>query len=77
MRALLASGLLGHPEAKSSWRLPRIVWNGFMVAPRHAVRQIESLMPGELRVYDARGAEEGSTCILDVGLTFAGPTVRR
>ena len=35
-----------------------VVWNGFMVAPQTAIRQIESLMPGEFRAYDTRGNEK-------------------
>lgn len=57
VRAILASGLLSratlNPLAAAS-----VVWNGFMVAPQTVVRQIESIMPGELRVYDSRGAEK-------------------
>jgi asparagine synthase (glutamine-hydrolysing) len=56
VRAILASGLLGkaklNPLAAGS-----VVWNGFMVAPQTSVQQIESLMPGEFRVYDTRGIE--------------------
>ena len=57
VRAILASGLLGTPKL-NPLAAASIVWNGFMVAPQTAVRQIESVMPGELRVYDARGAEK-------------------
>jgi asparagine synthase (glutamine-hydrolysing) len=57
VRALLASGLLGtprlRPEAAAS-----AVWNGFIVGPQTAVEGIESLWPGELRVYGGRGEEE-------------------
>jgi asparagine synthase (glutamine-hydrolysing) len=57
VRAILASGLLGaaklNPLAAAS-----IIWNGFMVAPQTAVLQIESIMPGELRVFDAHGIEK-------------------
>src|SRR5882762_84309 len=59
VRALLASGLLGNtrlrPEAVAS-----VVWNGFVVGPHTAVEGVESLWPGELRVYDAAGKEKVS-----------------
>lgn len=56
VRAILASGLLGTPKL-NPLAAASIVWNGFMVAPQTAVQQIESVMPGELRVYDTRGNE--------------------
>jgi asparagine synthase (glutamine-hydrolysing) len=56
VRAILASGLLGKPKL-NPLAAASVVWNGFMVAPQTAVRQIESVMPGELRVYDTRGTE--------------------
>jgi asparagine synthase (glutamine-hydrolysing) len=56
VRAILASGLLGTPKL-NPLAAASMVWNGFMVAPQTAVQQIESVMPGELRVYDTRGNE--------------------
>ena len=56
VRAILASGLLGTPKL-NPLAAASIVWNGFMVAPQTAVQQIESVMPGELRVFDTRGRE--------------------
>jgi asparagine synthase (glutamine-hydrolysing) len=56
VRAILASGLLGTPKL-NPLAAASVVWNGFMVAPQTAVQQIESIMPGEFRVYDARGQE--------------------
>jgi asparagine synthase (glutamine-hydrolysing) len=56
VRAILASGLLGTPKL-NPLAAASVVWNGFMVAPQTAVQQIESVMPGELRVYDTRGNE--------------------
>jgi len=58
VRAILASGLIAAPKL-NPLAAASIVWNGFMVAPHTAVRQIESVMPGELRIYDIRGAERG------------------
>ena len=56
VRAILASGLLGKPRL-NPLAAASVVWNGFMVAPQTAVQQIESVMPGELRIYDKRGVE--------------------
>jgi asparagine synthase (glutamine-hydrolysing) len=56
VRAILASGLLGTPKL-NPLAAASVVWNGFMVAPQTAVQQIESVMPGQLRVYDTRGIE--------------------
>src|SRR5439155_11566816 len=59
VRALLASGLLGKPrlcpEAAAS-----VVWNGFVAGPDTAVAGVESLSPGQLRIYDVTGKEEVS-----------------
>ncbi|HZR07426.1 MAG TPA: asparagine synthase (glutamine-hydrolyzing) [Myxococcales bacterium] len=59
VRALLASGLLGkarlHPEAAAS-----VVWNGFVMGPDTVVQGVESVSPGQLRVYGSEGAEEVS-----------------
>jgi asparagine synthase (glutamine-hydrolysing) len=56
IRAIMASGLLGTPRL-NPLAAASMVWNGFMVAPQTAVAQIESLLPGEYRVYDRRGGE--------------------
>ena len=56
VRAILASGLIAAPKL-NPLAAASVIWNGFMVAPQTAVQQIESVMPGELRVYDNRGAE--------------------
>jgi asparagine synthase (glutamine-hydrolysing) len=57
VRALVASGLLGrprlHPGAAAS-----VVWNGFVAGPDTAVEGVESLWPGQLRVYSDDGNEE-------------------
>src|SRR5262245_55933038 len=56
VRALLASGLLGkvrlNPLAAAS-----IAWNGFLVTPETAVAGIETVWPGELRIFDGAGKE--------------------
>ena len=56
VRAILSSGLLGTPKL-NPLAAASVVWNGFMVAPQTAVQQIESILPGEFRVYDAGGNE--------------------
>jgi asparagine synthase (glutamine-hydrolysing) len=56
MRAILASRLIANPRLSPS-APASVLWNGFMVAPTTAVEQIDSVMPGELRVYDRRGKE--------------------
>ena len=57
VRALLASGLLGtprlHPHATAS-----VVWNGFIMGPETAVENVESLSPGQLRLFEATGRQE-------------------
>src|SRR5882762_5528319 len=59
LRALLASGLLGTPrllpEAAAS-----VVWNGFVAGPLTAVEGVESLWPGQLRVFGDDGSEEAA-----------------
>ncbi len=56
VRALLASGLLGTPRLDAS-AAASLVWNGFLVGPGTAVQGVESLMPGQLRLYAETGAE--------------------
>ena len=57
LRAILASGLLGKPRLNPQ-AAASVVWNGFMVTPDTAIKGIESVMPGELRVFDGHGREE-------------------
>jgi asparagine synthase (glutamine-hydrolysing) len=57
VRALLASGLLGTPRLDPS-ASASLVWNGFVVGPQTAVEGVESLLPGQLRVYADTGAEQ-------------------
>ncbi|HET9156959.1 MAG TPA: asparagine synthetase B, partial [Myxococcaceae bacterium] len=56
VRALLASGLLGTPRLDPS-APASLAWNGFLVGPRTAVDGVESLLPGELRLYGEHGDE--------------------
>jgi len=71
VRALLASGLLGKarlgPRAAAS-----IVWNGFIVGPDTIVQGIESVSPGELKVFDRTGREEASEAYWSVPPPDAG-----
>lgn len=57
VRAILASGLLGKPRLNPR-AVASVVWNGFTVAPETAVSGVESVWPGECRVFNARGTEE-------------------
>ncbi len=54
VRALLASGLLGKPRLHAQ-AAASVVWNGFVAGPDTAVEGVESLSPGQLRVFDAKG----------------------
>lgn len=56
VRALLASGLLVAPRLDPR-AVASMAWNGYVASPATAVAGIESLLPGELRVLDAAGAE--------------------
>jgi len=56
VRAILASGLLGMPRL-NPLAAGSVVWNGFLVAPETVVSQIETVLPGEMRVFDSRGHE--------------------
>jgi len=59
VRALLCSGLLGAPRL-SAVAAASAVWNGFVIGPNTAVEGVESLWPGQLRVYAGNGKEEVS-----------------
>lgn len=54
LRAILATGLLDRPQLDPS-ALVSFIWNGFVAGPSTAVRGIESLEPGEVRVVDDQG----------------------
>ena len=54
VRALLACGLLGTPRL-NPLAAASVAWNGFTVAPETAVVGIESVWPGEFRVFDGSG----------------------
>jgi len=57
LRALLCSGLLGGPRLCAA-AAASAVWNGFVIGPNTAVEGVESLWPGQLRVYAGNGKEE-------------------
>jgi asparagine synthase (glutamine-hydrolysing) len=57
VRALLASGLLGQPRLDPV-AAASVVWNGFVAGPHTAVEGVESLWPGQLRIFGARGEEQ-------------------
>ncbi|AKU89842.1 asparagine synthase (glutamine-hydrolyzing) [Vulgatibacter incomptus] len=56
LRALLASGLLGAPRLEPG-AAASVIWNGFVVGPRTAIRGIELLPGGRLMELDGRGRE--------------------
>jgi len=57
IRAILASGLLGKPRLNPR-ATASMAWNGFIVTPETAVVGIESIWPGQIRLFDASGHEE-------------------
>jgi asparagine synthase (glutamine-hydrolysing) len=67
LRALLASGLLGTPHLNPEG-VATAVWNGFVVGPGTAVKDIDLLWPGRLLELDDAGKEvrqEDFWCIPD------------
>jgi asparagine synthase (glutamine-hydrolysing) len=59
VRALLASGLIASPRLDPR-AVASVAWNGFVTSPATAVAGVESLLPGELRVYDGAGSPQRS-----------------
>lgn len=57
VRAILAAGLLDAPRLNPQ-AVASVVWNGFVTAPDTAVRGVETLWPGQLRVFDGSGQEQ-------------------
>jgi asparagine synthase (glutamine-hydrolysing) len=57
VRAILASGLLGKPRL-NPLAAASMAWNGFLVTPETAISGIESVSPGQMRVFDSAGKEE-------------------
>jgi asparagine synthase (glutamine-hydrolysing) len=56
LRALLASGLPGTPKLDPQ-AVASVVWNGFVVGPRTAVKDVDLLWPGRLLEFDGAGKE--------------------
>jgi asparagine synthase (glutamine-hydrolysing) len=56
LRALLASGLITRPKL-DPLAVASVVWNGFVVGPNTAVQGVESVWPGEYRLFDGQGRE--------------------
>ena len=56
LRALIASGLLGTPRLDPQ-AVASAVWNGFVVGPGTAVRDVELLWAGQLLEFDSSGKE--------------------
>jgi asparagine synthase (glutamine-hydrolysing) len=57
VRAILASGLLGRPRLNPH-AIASVAWNGFVVTPETVIAGIESVWPGQVRVFDSSGKEE-------------------
>jgi len=57
VRAILACGLLGKPRL-NPLAAASVTWNGFVVAPETVSTGVESVWPGQLRVFDLAGEEE-------------------
>jgi asparagine synthase (glutamine-hydrolysing) len=56
LRAILASQLIGTPRLNPH-AVASVVWNGFVMGPDTAVRGVELLPAGELRIFDAGGKQ--------------------
>ena len=56
VRAILASRLLGKPRL-NPYTSAAVAWNGFTVTPETAIVGVESMWPGQLRVFDLLGKE--------------------
>jgi asparagine synthase (glutamine-hydrolysing) len=59
VRAILASKLLGKPRL-NPLATASVAWNGFMITPETAILGVESVWPGQLRIFDGSGKEEMS-----------------
>jgi asparagine synthase (glutamine-hydrolysing) len=57
VRAILASRLLGKPRLNPHTPAS-VAWNGFMVTPDTAIVGVESVWPGQFRVFDLLGKEQ-------------------
>jgi asparagine synthase (glutamine-hydrolysing) len=56
LRALMASGLLGTPHLDPQ-AVASSVWNGFVVSPGTAVKDVDLVWPGRLLEFDGAGKE--------------------
>jgi asparagine synthase (glutamine-hydrolysing) len=74
VRALLASGLLRDrkldPRAAAS-----VIWNGFVMGPGTAIRGVESVWPGQLQAFGARGERTQSEFYWSIPSPPATPDV--
>jgi asparagine synthase (glutamine-hydrolysing) len=59
VRAILASRLLGNPRLNPH-AVASIAWNGFMITPETAIIGVESIWPGQFRIFDSLGKEQVS-----------------
>ncbi len=74
VRAILASRLLGKPRLNPQ-AVASIVWNGFVVAPETAIAGVESVWPGQLRIFDSRGREQRSEYYWSARQDDPGPPI--
>lgn len=65
VRAILGSGLIAKPRANPE-AIASVVWNGFVTGPGTIVRGIDTLTPGEIRVFDGRGKQQSSKVYWDL-----------
>ena len=72
VRAMLGSGLIGTPKLDRD-AVASVVWNGFVAGPGTAVRGVEMLTPGELRIYDGRGKQQSSRRYWDLAKREESP----
>src|SRR6185437_7074764 len=72
VRTILGSGLIAAPRLDLN-AVASVVWNGFVMAPNTMVRGIESLWPGELRIFDGRGQQLKAERFWDLSKKNDGP----
>jgi asparagine synthase (glutamine-hydrolysing) len=73
VRAILASGLLGKPRLKSR-AVASFLWNGFAIAPDSMIDGVESLLPGEIRIYEGDGSPQSARSYWRMSTDSATPT---
>jgi asparagine synthase (glutamine-hydrolysing) len=59
VRAILASGLVPNRRLNPT-AVASVIWNGFVMGPETIVQGVESLWPGEYRVFDPRSGQRSA-----------------